>query len=81
MCLCGERHCYSEEASFITAVKKPALFMIWEVVLWVVAIGGLLNIGGECEATDGARILGYTVFLVVFAAGSVVNYAVNGDNS
>ena len=42
----------------------------------------MLNAGGECDANgDGARIVLYTVFLVVFAAGPVVNYAVNGDNS
>ena len=69
----------SEEELLITAVRNPVTFVIWEVVLWVIAVGGMLNAGGECDANgDGARIVLYIVFLVVFAAGSVVNYAVNG---
>ena len=81
-CLSGACHCYLEEESLITAVKKPALFVIWEVVLWIMAIGGMLNAGGDCDANgEGARIVLYTVFLVMFAVGSAVNYSVNGNNS
>ena len=79
MCLCGERHCYSEVESVVTAVKKPAQFVISEVLLWMICCGGLLNIDGECVASGGFRVAGYTIFLVVFAVGSVVNYGLNGD--
>ena len=66
---------------FVTAVRNPVTFVIWEVVLWVIAIGGMLNAGGDCDDNGPeARIVLYTLFLVIFAAGSVVNYGVNrGD--
>ena len=78
MYLYGAHLCYSEEASFITAVKKPAQFVISEVLLWMICCGGLLNIDGECVASGGFRVAGYTIFLVLFAVGSVVNYGLNG---
>ena len=77
----GDCHCYSEEELLITAVGKTGLFIIWELVLWIVCIGGMLNAGGDCDASgEGARIALYTVFLVLFATGSVVNYSVNGED-
>ena len=81
-CRGGACHCYLEEKLLITAVGKTGLFIIWELVLWIVCIGGMLNAGGDCDANgEGARIVLYTVFLVMFAVGSAVNYSVNGNNS
>ena len=80
-CLGSPCHCYLKEELLITAVGKTGLFIIWELVLWIICIGGMLNAGGDCDANgEGARIALYTVFLVLFAAGSVVNYSVNGED-
>ena len=42
-------------------------------------VGGWLNM--DCETGGGARILAYTVGLVIFTMATTVNYAVNGDGS
>ena len=61
--------------------RKPVTFVIWQVVLWVIAVGGMLNAGGDCDGNSAeARIVLYTVFLVVWTFGSVLNFQLNGAN-
>ena len=80
-CLGGACHCYLEEKLLITAVGKTGLFIIWELVLWIVCIGGMLNAGGDCDGNSAeARIVLYTVFLGVWTFGSVLNFQLNGAN-
>ena len=61
------------------AMKKPITFFGVEAAIWIVVVGGWLNM--DCETGDGARIAAYTAGLAIFGVASVVNYAVNGDNS
>ena len=61
--------------------RKPVTFVIWQVVLWVIAVGRMLNAGGDSDGNSAeARIVLYTVFLVVWTFGSVLNFQLNGAN-
>ena len=61
--------------------RNPVAFVFWQVVLWVMAVGGMLNAGGDCDGNSAeARIVLYTVFLGVWTCGSVVNVQLNGAN-
>ena len=60
-------------------MKNPVAFLLLELVAWVMVVGGWLNM--DCETGGGARILAYTVGLVIFTMATTVNYAVNGDGS
>ena len=58
-------------------MANPVTFWIVQIGIWIVVVGSWLNM--ECETEGGARIVAYTVGLVIFGFGTLANYAVNGE--